>query len=53
MLWLNDQHFVPVLFLEELNSTAGLGLAHATMALKCLARKDYRNSGYSIITTGQ
>ena len=53
MLWLNDHHFVPVLFLEELNPTAGLGLAHATMALKCLARKDYRNSGYSIITTGQ
>ncbi len=30
-----------------------MALAHATMALKCIARNDLRNSGYSIVTTGQ
>lgn len=30
-----------------------MALAHATMALKCMARKDMKNSGYSIVTTGQ
>jgi hypothetical protein len=54
MVWLNDQHFVPVTFFEEeLNVVAGMAMAHASRALKCIARKDYRNSGYSIITTGQ
>lgn len=54
MVWLNQQHFVPVLFFEkELNPVAGIALAHATMALKSIARNDLRNSGYSIVTTGQ
>jgi hypothetical protein len=30
-----------------------MALAHATMGLKCIARNDLRNSGYSIVTTGQ
>jgi hypothetical protein len=54
MIWLNRTHFVPVLFLEkELNEVAGLALAHATMALKSLARNTTITSGYSIVTTGQ
>lgn len=54
MIWLNSTHFVPVMFFEDyLNPVAGMALAHATMALKCMARNDMRNSGYSIITTGQ
>jgi len=32
---------------------AGIAAAHATRAIKCMARNDLRNSGYSIITTGQ
>jgi hypothetical protein len=54
MLWLTPQNFVPVLFCEqEINRVAGFALAHATMAIKCMARNDLRNSGYSIVTTGQ
>lgn len=54
MVWLNPHHFVPVMFFEKkINSVAGIALAHATMALKSMARNDLRNSGYSIATTGQ
>ena len=54
MLWLNDTHFVPVLFSgKEINPIAGMAMAHATMALKSIARSDLKNSGYSIVTTGQ
>ena len=54
MIWLNPQHFVPVLFTEEkINMVAGMAMAHATMGLKCLARNDLRNSGHAIVTTGQ
>lgn len=54
MIWLNDKHFVPVVFFEEkLNIVAGIAVAHAAKGLKCIARNNYKNSGYSIITTGQ
>ena len=38
---------------KEINLVAGMAMAHATMALKAMARGDLRNSGYSIVTTGQ
>ena len=54
MVWLNDTHFVPVLYFPRtLNPVAALACAHATMALKSIARHDTRNSGYAIATTGQ
>lgn len=54
MIWLNSQHFVPIIFTEnKLSPIAGIGAAHATKALKCMARNDLRQSGFSIITTGQ
>ena len=30
-----------------------MAMAHATMSLKAMARNDLKNSGYSIVTTGQ
>lgn len=54
MLWLNNHHFVPVIFFEgTLNPVAGIAVAHAVRGLKSIARNSYTNSGYSIITTGQ
>ena len=54
MLWLNEHHMVPVLFEEErIDQVAGMAAAHACMALKSIARKELRNSGYAIVTTGQ
>jgi hypothetical protein len=54
MVWLNSNHFVPVMFFEEkLNVVAGMAVAHATKGLKCIAKNNYKNTGYSIITTGQ
>ena len=38
---------------KEINFVAGMAMAHASMALKSMARNDLKNSGYSIVTTGQ
>ena len=54
MVFLNDTHFVPVLFCDkQINPVAGFAMAHATRGLKCLATNNLKNSGYSIVTTGQ
>jgi len=53
MIWLNEQHFVPVMFCEnKINPFAGMAMADATRALRCIARNDYKNSGHAIVTTG-